>query len=109
MVVTPLLSQSALKDGGDYHDRPTRNYETVRHNLFAWICISSLQDLLCYGFIKVFKSRLLTETYRGSAQARPKQALHDTSYFDILRMRIDHDVIVVALFVRATPSCCGLL
>ena len=25
------------------------------------------------------ESRLLTETYRGSAQARPKQALHDTS------------------------------
>ena len=29
--------------------------------------------------IKVFESQLLTETFRGSAQARPKQALHVTS------------------------------
>ena len=32
---------------------------------------------MCYGFVKVFESQLLTETFRGSAQARPKQALHD--------------------------------
>ena len=47
--------------------------------LSVWICVSDLQDLSCYGFIEVFKSQLLTETFRGSAQARPKQALHDTS------------------------------
>ena len=48
-------------------------------SLFALICISGLQELSCYGFIKVFESQLLTETFRGSAQARPKQALHVTS------------------------------
>ena len=32
------------------------------------------------GFVEVFESQLLTETFRGSAQARPKQALHVTSY-----------------------------
>ena len=37
----------------------------------------------------VFESRLLTETSRGSAQARPKQALHDTSYYTIARVRIN--------------------
>ena len=31
------------------------------------------------ALLKVFESQLLTETFRGSAQARPKQALHDTS------------------------------
>ena len=31
--------------------------------------------------LKVFESQLLTETFRGSAQARPKQALCDTSYY----------------------------
>ena len=52
--------------------------------MYAWICVSGLHDLLCYGFVKVFKSQLLTETFRGSAQARPKQALHDTSIIIIM-------------------------
>ena len=52
---------------------------SVTVSLSAWICVSGLQDISCYGFIKVFESQLLTETFRDSAQARPKQALHDTS------------------------------
>ena len=47
--------------------------------MYAWICVSGLHDLLCYGFVEVFESQLLTETFRGSAQARPKQALRVTS------------------------------
>ena len=53
--------------------------ESVCHCLLGSVS-SALQDLSCYGFIKIFESQLLTETFRGSAQARPKQALHDTSY-----------------------------
>ena len=30
----------------------------------------------------MFESQLLTETFRGSAQARPKQALHVTSILE---------------------------
>ena len=52
----------------------------------AWICVGGLQDLSCYGFIKVFESQLLTETFRGSAQARPKQALHDTSIVQLFNI-----------------------
>ena len=60
--------------------RPTvQTYARDCLSLFARICISGLKDLSCYGFIKVFESKLLTETFRGSAQARPKQALHVTS------------------------------
>ena len=46
-----------------------------------------LHDLSCYGFIKVFESQLLTETFRGSAQARPKQAMHVTSVLHIWHIR----------------------
>ena len=39
-----------------YSCRPTSLHDTIWDclSLFAWICISGLQDLSCYGFIKVF-------------------------------------------------------
>ena len=43
------------------------------------------------ALFKVFESQLLTETFRGSAQARPKQALHDTSNYCILSSLVSMD------------------
>ena len=40
-----------------------------------------LQTRTCIDQASTAPSQLLTETFRGSAQARPKQALHDTSYY----------------------------
>ena len=56
------------------------HYDTVIES--AWICVSGLQDLSCYGFIKIFESQLLTETFRGSAQA----PLRDPSNFTVQAM-----------------------
>ena len=60
---------------------PADSDSTVRGRLKFETCVGGLHDLLCYGFVKVFESQLLTETFRGSAQARPKQALHVTSNY----------------------------
>ena len=51
----------------------TRHYETVCHwaHESAWICVGGLQDLSCYGFIKVFESQLLTEAQLRLAPNRP--------------------------------------
>ena len=58
--------------------RPTRHYETVCHCLLGYVLMVFMINC-AIAFIKVVESQLLTETFRGSAQARPKQALHDTS------------------------------
>ena len=65
--------------GGNCHAATrVRHYDC--HCLLRSTCMSvhGLQDLLCYGFVFGY-SRSPTEGL-GSAQARPKQALHDTSY-----------------------------
>ena len=58
---------------------PTRHYETACRLLLGYV---SVVFMICCAMALLsfeFESRLLTETFRGSAQARPKQAMHVTS------------------------------
>ena len=76
--------------------------------MFAWICISGLEDLACYGFIKAFESQLLTETFRGSAQARPKQAMHDTSIvLCVMGKHYDFNFLVIFYLGFGCSKCAG--
>ena len=62
--------------------RPTQHYETVSHCMLGYVSVVFM--IYCaMALLNFFESQLLTETFRGSAQARPKQALPVTSYYNI--------------------------
>ena len=54
--------------------RPTRHYETVV------VCLDLCQWSSRYC---AMASKFLSNIFRGSAQAHPKQALHDTSIIGV--------------------------